>query len=145
MIQICTATQLSSSFATLGTVGIPGAWKPGTVGNLTVYVKHTKHASQTNGYPVVKLRWKRLDTSGAMVDCHDPVLNSTLTTSGGVATVECDVPEYPLVPLKDSDGTVQYPLPVVAPTFATHVVLQAKQTGDTTNFGTLAADLTEIL
>jgi hypothetical protein len=149
MSLICANTTLTASFATLGTVDMPTQWAEfSKSGNLTIWLKYTKDSDQVGGYPVVRLKWQVYDSTSALVTGMDPLLNSTITVSGGVATVLCDRAEYDLSPvLTDSDGTEQYPLMITAPPYAAKLILQAKQAGDTTagHFGGLAAELSRMV
>lgn len=140
---VCTATTLTSSWATLGSaVLLLGSWAEAhSGGRMTLLLTHVKHASESGGYPMVRVRWSIVNAAGTDVTCLDPLINDTITESSGVATVTCDTAEMSITGLTDSDGTTSYPLPVVAPPWAGKLTLQAKQAGDTTNFGTLAAQL----
>lgn len=142
-IVIAAATTLTSSFATIGSATpLVGSWAENrSQGNLVVRLKHVKHASQVGGYPVVRLRWQTYNAASELVTMHDPILDSTITVTAGVAAISAARGEWTITPLTDSDGTIEYPMMVIAPSRATHVIVQAKQAGDTTNLGTLAAEL----
>lgn len=140
---VCTATTLTSSWATVGSaVVLLGSWSEAhSGGRLTLMLTHTKGASQSGGYPMVRVRWTIVNAAGTEITCLDALLNDTITESSGVATVTCDTPEMSIAALTDSDGTTSYPLPITAPPWSGKMTLQAKQAGDTTHFGTLAAQL----
>lgn len=140
---VCAATTLTSSWATLGSaVTLLGSWgEPTNGGDLTLMLTHVKHASESSGYPMVRVRWTMINAAGSEVTNLDPLTNDTITESSGVATVTCDTAEMAITALTDSDGTTSYPLAITAPPWAGKLTLQAKQAGDTTNFGTLAAQL----
>lgn len=133
---------LTASWATIGTVSLQGSWAENRSGGaVTVRLKHTKHASQSGGYPMVRFRYKTHNVAGTLVTSLDPLVNSTITESGGVATLNCDTGEFKILALTDSDGTKEYDLVLQIPPYKEQLVLEAKQAGDTTNFGTLAAEL----
>ena len=142
-IVIAAATPLTPSFATIGSAtALLGSWTENrSQGNLVVRLKHVKHASQVGGYPVVRLRWQTYNAAGELVTMHDPILDSAITVTAGVAAISAARGEWTITPLTDSDGTIEYPMMVIVPSRATHVIVQAKQAGDTTNLGTLAAEL----
>lgn len=142
-IVIAAATTLTPSFATIGSAtALLGSWTENrSQGNLVVRLKHVKHASQVGGYPVVRLRWQTYNAAGELVTMHDPILDSAITVTAGVAAISAARGEWTITPLTDSDGTIEYPMMVIVPPPATHVIVQAKQAGDTTNLGTLAAEL----
>jgi hypothetical protein len=142
-IVIAAATTLTPTFATIGSAAaLLGSWTENrSQGNLVVRLKHVKHASQVGGYPVVRLRWQTYNAAGELVTMHDPILDSAITVTAGVAAITAARGEWTIEPLKDSDGTIEYPMMVIAPSRATHVIVQAKQAGDTINLGTLAAEL----
>jgi hypothetical protein len=126
-------------------VSITGSWRENnSEGNLVLRLKHTKAGAQSGGYPMVRCRWLFTNASGAEVTALDPVLDGTVVTTGGVATVDADTCEYSVTGLTDSDGSLEYPITMIAPAFAEKFLLQAKQAGDTVagHFGTLAAELT---
>lgn len=134
---------LTTSFATIGEATLLlGSWREGNSGGkVAIRFKHTKHGSQTGGYPVVRIRTQVSNASGDTVTSIDPVLDSAITIVGSVATVKAYDGVIELRALTDSDGTVECSLTVVMPSYHSHVLVQAKQAGDTTNLGTLAVEL----
>lgn len=143
-IVIAAATTLTPSFATIGSAtALLGSWTENrSQGNLVVRLKHVKHASQVGGYPVVRLRWQTYNAASELVTMHDPILDSAITVTAGVAAISAARGEISIEPLTDAVlDDPEYPLMVIAPSRATHVIVQAKQAGDTTNLGTLAAEL----
>jgi hypothetical protein len=133
---------LTSSFATIGTVALVGSWPENrSGGKLNVRLKHTKHASQSGGYPVVRVRYMVPNAAGSEVTSMDSLLDGDIAVASGVATVDACTPEIAVLALTDSAGSVEYDLVIEVPPYKTKLVLQAKQAGDTTNFGTLAAEL----
>lgn len=140
---IGTVATLTASWATIGTAQIQGNWvQNASGGQLALRLKHTKHGSQLGGYPMVRVRYLAYDVAGNQVTSLDGLNNgASITTSGGVATVECNTPELKILALTDSDGSLQYDVILVVPPYKTGITVQAKQAGDTTNFGTLVAEL----
>lgn len=134
---------LTASFETIGEATLLlGSWREGNSGGkVAIRFKHTKHGSQTGGYPVVRIRTQVSNASGATVTSIDPVLDSAITIVGSVATVKAYDGVIELRALTDSDGTLECSLTVVMPPYHSHVLVQAKQAGDTTNLGTLAVEL----
>lgn len=141
MAQPIGTVTLTASWATVGTAYFRGGGSGNPDRRVTLRLKHTKHGSQVGGYPVVRVRYKARDVAGADVTSLDSINHSTVTTTGGVAAVEADTPEVAIVALTDSDGTLQYDLILVVHPGKTGVMVQAKQAGDTTNLGTLVAEL----
>mgnify|MGYP003442338101 FL=1 len=138
---IGTVATLTASWATIGSV----YFRAGPIRDkkASLRLKHVKHASQSGGYPVVRVRYKATDSTNTEVTSLDSINHSTVVTTAGVAAVEADTPEVSIVALTDSDGTLQYDLVLVVHPGKTGITVQAKQAGDTTNFGTLAAELDE--
>lgn len=136
------AVTLTASWDDVGTVDLQGSWLQNTSnGMVTIRLKHTKHASQSGGYPVVRVRTKVYNAAGDEATCLDSLVDSTITTAAGVATVKAYTPEIEVLALTDSDGAEEFALVIQVPPSHTKVLLQAKQAGDTTNFGALAAEL----
>jgi hypothetical protein len=132
---------LTASWATVGTVPLPGGWSASSV-FVVVRLKYTKHASQSGGYPVVRVRYKTTNAARTEVTSLDSVANgSTISVSAGVATIEYNAPEAKILALADSDGTLEFDLLLQVPPYKNKIQLQAKQAGDVVNFGTLAAEL----
>lgn len=133
---------LTASWATVGTVALQGSWAENrSGGKVTIRLKHTKHASQSGGYPVVRVRYSTKNAAGNDVASLDPLLDDAITTAGGVATVKAYTPESEIRALTDSTGTPEFDLVIEVPPFKNAIVLEAKQAGDTTNFGALVAEL----
>ncbi len=148
MFLICAPTTLTASFAEVGSMSFLNPWQEGPrQGNIAIWLKYSKDTDQVDGYPIVRIKWQAYDSDGNLVTGMDPLLNGTITVSGGVATVKCDRAEYDLSEvLTDSDGTEQYPLMITAPTYSAKLILEAKQAGDTTagHFGSLAAQMSRM-
>lgn len=133
---------LTSTWQTVGTITLSGSWiENRSGGNLTVRIKHTKHNSQSAGYPVVRLRFLVYNAAGTEVTSLDSLLDGDITASNGVAAVDALTPEVNVLALTDSTGTPEFDLVVTVPPYKNKIQLQAKQAGDTTNFGTLAGEL----
>lgn len=134
---------LTASFDTIGEATLLlGSWREGNSGGrVGVRFKHTKHGSQSGGYPVVRIRTQVSNVAGSTVTSIDPVVDSAITIVGSVATVKAYDGAIELHALKDSDGTVECTLTIVIPAYHSHILVQAKQAGDTVNFGTLTVEL----
>lgn len=144
MARLIGSATLTASWATIGTVPVPGQWtKNKSGGRLNLRIKFTKAGSTSGGIPWVRVRYKTHNTSNAEVTSFDPLMNSTVTISGGVATLEAATGEIKITALTDSDGTVEFDLPIDVPPFKEQIVVQGKQSGDVTagHFGVLAAEL----
>lgn len=142
MAQSFGSVTLTSSFATVGTVTLQGSWIENTSGGkLTVRLKHTKHASQSGGYPVIKVQFLVYNAAGTEVVVMDYMFDSDITVANGAAAVDAVTPEVSVLALTDSAGTPEYPLVVTVPPYMNKIRVQAKQAGDTTNFGMLAVEL----
>jgi hypothetical protein len=71
------------------------------------------------------------------------LLDPSTTTRSGVITVDINTDVANLKGLTDSDGTRWLPIQIDVPRWAVSLYyLEAKQAGDTTNFGTLTSQLT---
>jgi len=134
---------LTSSWATIGSATqLTGSWgQNSSNATLTLRIKHTKGTSQSGGYPMVRVRWQYTDSSGTVVTCLDPLSDGNITVSTGVATLNLDTPEMPILALTDADGTLQYPIVLGVPAYAEKILVQAKQAGDTSHLGVLVAEL----
>lgn len=142
---VCSNVTLTDTFATMNAlpVTLEGSWAENkSGGDLTLLVKYVAHASQSGGYPVIRLVWGFYLADGTAITAHDPQPDPNLSVSAGVVTIDFDVNVSNLKGLTDSDGTVWYPIPVSVPKWAANVTLEAKQAGDTTNLGKLYAQLT---
>lgn len=143
---VCSAVTLTASFAAMNAapVYLQGSWKEGHSGGaLTLLVKHNKHESQSGGYPVIRPVWGYYLADGTLVPAHDPMLDPNTSASGGVTTVDINTDVANLKGLTDSDGVRWLPVQIDVPRWAVSLYyLEAKQAGDTTNFGTLTAQLT---
>ena len=141
MASIGTAT-LTASWATIGSTTLLGSWAEGrSGGRIAVRFKHTKHASQSGGYPVVRIRTQVRNVAGSTVTSIDPVLDSAITIASSVATVKAYDGAIELRALTDSTGTPECTLTITVPPYHDAIQVDAKQAGDTTNFGTLAVEL----
>ena len=91
----------------------------------------------------MRVRYKTHNAAVTEVTSFDPLMNSTATISGGVATIEAATGEIKITALTDSDGTIEFDLPLDVPPFKEKIVVQGKQSGDTTagHFGVLVAEL----
>ena len=135
---------LTASWADIGTVALPGSWAENkSGGRLTLRLKFTKAGSTSGGIPWVRVRYKTHNAAVTEVTSFDPLMNSTATISGGVATIEAATGEIKITALTDSDGTIEFDLPLDVPPFKEKIVVQGKQSGDTTagHFGVLVAEL----
>jgi hypothetical protein len=135
---------LTDSWADIGTIPVPGYWlenKSG--GRLTLRIKYTKAGATSGGIPWVRVRYKTHNAAGTEVTSLDPLMNSTTTIASGVATLEAATGEVKITALTDSDGTIEFDLPLDVPPFKEKILVQAKQSGDTTagHFGVLVAEL----
>jgi hypothetical protein len=106
-----------------------------------VRLKHVKHASQSGGYPVVRVSTLTRNVAGDAVVCYVSLNNETFTPSAGVAPIDAYAPEISVRALTDNTGTKEYPIEFSIPPGHEQVRVEAKQAGDTTNFGTLTAEL----
>jgi len=80
---------LTASWADIGTVALPGSWAENkSGGRLTLRLKFTKAGSTSGGIPWVRVRYKTHNAAVTEVTSFDPLMNSTATISGGVATFE---------------------------------------------------------
>lgn len=142
---VCSNVTLTASFAAMNAspVALEGSWAENKSGGaLTLLVKHVKHASESGGYPVIRLVWGYSLADGTAATAHDPQVDPNITSSSGVATVVVNTGIATLTGLTDSDGARWLPVQLDVPRFATTLTLEAKQAGDTTNFGKLYAQLT---
>jgi hypothetical protein len=133
---------LTASYATIGTAQIPSNWwQHLAAGRVAVRIKHVKHPSQSGGYPVVRVSTLTRNVANGTVVCYVPLNNGTFTPSAGVAPINAYTPEISVLALTDNDGTKEYPIELSIPPGHEQVRVEAKQAGDTTNFGTLTAEL----
>jgi hypothetical protein len=134
---------LTSSFATIGAaVSLTGSWAESRSGGvITLRFKHTKHLSQSGGYPVIRVRGKTYNAAGTLIDTMDLQIDGNITASAGVAAVSTNEFEVKLEKLTDSDGSVQGSVTYRVPPYQDQILVQAKQAGDTTNLGTLAVEI----
>lgn len=140
---VCSNVTLTGSFAAVNDdpVFLQGTWSE-SEGATTLLVKHVKHASQANGYPVVRIVWGYRLADDSLVPAHDPMLDPNTSESGGVTTVDINTVVANLHVLTDSDGSRWVPVEVRAPKWAACLYyLEAKQAGDTTNLGKIYAQL----
>lgn len=141
---VCTDVTLTDTFGAMNDspVALEVDTKNSGSGELTLLVKYVKDGAPSGGYPVIRLVWGYYLEDGAAAQANDPQPDPNLSVASGVVTIDLDTNVSSLKGLTDSDGARWYPVPVSVPKWATTLyALEAKQAGDTTNFGTLSAQL----